>query len=103
KPGDPLSLEAAFLLANRNSEQLAISGEDYVQALIEKERAFSNFLPTVNFAPTASWSNVHHTGSSNSTVVSGSGFVTSLHQLNYDAGLSARYNLFNSFADVANL
>jgi hypothetical protein len=31
QPGDPLPLEAALLLANRNDEQLASSGEDYVQ------------------------------------------------------------------------
>ncbi|HEV2688353.1 MAG TPA: TolC family protein [Bryobacteraceae bacterium] len=103
KPGDPLSLEAALLLANRNSENLAISGEDYVQALIDKERAFSNFLPTVNFQPTLNWTNVHHLGGSSSTVISGSGFATALHQANYDVPLAARYNLFHSFADVANL
>src|ERR1700743_899246 len=43
----PLSLEAALLLANRNDEQLASSGEDYLQALIDKERQFSTFLPTI--------------------------------------------------------
>jgi outer membrane protein TolC len=102
KTGDPLSLEAAILLANRNSEQLAISGEDYLQALIEKERAFSNFLPTVNFQPALNWTNAHHIGTSGGTVVGGSGFATSLHQANFDVPLAARYNLFNSFADVAN-
>ena len=102
KVGDPLSLEAALLLANRNSENLAISGEDYVQALIEKERAFSNFLPTVNFTPSLNWTNAHHIGSTSGTVIGGSGFATALHQANYDVPLAARYNLFNSFADVAN-
>jgi outer membrane protein len=50
-PDGPLSLEQAFALANRNSEQLARSGEDYVQALIDKSRAVANFLPTISFQP----------------------------------------------------
>jgi hypothetical protein len=47
----PLSLQQAMALANRHNEQLGLSGEDYVQALIEKNRAIANFLPTVGFQP----------------------------------------------------
>ena len=50
--GDSLSLEAALLLANEYDEQLASSGEDYLQALIDKERQFAAFLPTIGFQPT---------------------------------------------------
>lgn len=50
-PAGPLSLEQAFALANRNNEQIARSGEDYVQALINKNRAVANFLPTISFQP----------------------------------------------------
>lgn len=95
-PGDPLSLEAALLLSNRNSEQLAISGEDYLQALIDKERAFSAFLPTLSLAPVLNWSNRHSTGGA----IAG---ATSARQYTVDVPLSARYNLFNGFQDVANL
>src|SRR6476620_2165210 len=47
----PLSLREALLLANRNNEQLAMRGEDFVQALIAKNRVAAAFLPTVSFQP----------------------------------------------------
>ncbi|EPR37358.1 outer membrane efflux protein [Desulfovibrio sp. X2] len=48
---EPLTLQKAMALANANNEQLALAGEDYLQALIAKDRAYSNFLPTISFAP----------------------------------------------------
>src|SRR5262245_47951895 len=50
-PDQPLSLEQAMALANQRNEQLGLSGEDYVQALIAKNRAVAAFLPTVSFQP----------------------------------------------------
>ncbi len=50
-PGESLSLKHALVLANANNEQLTQSGEDYLQALINKDRAFARFLPTIRFAP----------------------------------------------------
>lgn len=47
----PLSLGEALFLANQNNEQLGLKGEEYVQALIAKNRAVSNFLPTVALQP----------------------------------------------------
>src|SRR5208283_3342875 len=38
-PGQELSLENALALANEHNEQLALRGEDYLQALINKNRA----------------------------------------------------------------
>lgn len=57
KPADydgdrPLPLIDALALANQNNEQLALSGEDYLQALIDKNRAVAGFLPTISFQPT---------------------------------------------------
>lgn len=52
QPEAPLSLKTAFELANAHNEQLAMSGETYLQALIDKERAFAAFLPTIRFVPT---------------------------------------------------
>jgi outer membrane protein TolC len=49
--GESVTLKRALTLANANNEQLAESGEDYLQALIEKDRAFARFLPTIRFAP----------------------------------------------------
>ncbi len=42
-----LTLAAALKLANDNNEQLAIAGENYLQAMIAKDKAFSTFMPTV--------------------------------------------------------
>jgi outer membrane protein TolC len=50
-PLAPLPLQRALALANANNEQLARAGEDYLQALIDKDRAFARFLPTIRFAP----------------------------------------------------
>jgi outer membrane protein TolC len=50
-PEDPLTLSEAMQLANAHNEQLAIAGEDYLQALINKDRAFAAFLPTITFVP----------------------------------------------------
>lgn len=49
---EPLTLKAALCLANAHNEQLAMAGEDYLQALIDKDRAFAAFLPTISFVPT---------------------------------------------------
>lgn len=49
--GTTLSLTEAMALTSRDNEQLALSGEDYLQALIDKDRVFANFLPTINFVP----------------------------------------------------
>jgi len=48
---DSLTLKAALGLANAHNEQLAMAGEDYLQTLIDKDRAFVAFLPTISFAP----------------------------------------------------
>src|SRR5262249_52753169 len=37
--GQPLGLEMAFALANHNNEVLGLRGEEYLQALIAKDRA----------------------------------------------------------------
>jgi len=50
-PGDSLPIQTAMLLANQNNEQLAINGETYIQALVGKDRATANFLPTLTLAP----------------------------------------------------
>ena len=50
--GNSLTLTDALELANANNEQLAITGEHYLQALIDKDRAFAAFLPTISVTPT---------------------------------------------------
>jgi len=51
QPADALSLTQALTLANAGSETLAISGETYLQTLIDKDRAFARFLPTIELTP----------------------------------------------------
>jgi len=87
QPGEPLSLETALLLANRSSEQLASSGEDYLQALIDKERAVSLFLPTISLAPTYTWVDK----------APGNG-----RRITGQTPITGAYNLFNGFQDLSN-
>jgi len=47
-----LTLSTALRMANDNNETLAIAGENYLQAIIAKDRAFANFFPTISLAPT---------------------------------------------------
>lgn len=49
--GETLTLARAMALASQADEGLAARGEDYVQALIARNRALANFLPTVSFQP----------------------------------------------------
>lgn len=49
--GQILSLERAIALANEDNEEIARQGENYVQAVIAKNRALAAFLPTVSFQP----------------------------------------------------
>jgi len=51
QPGEPLSLARAMALANEDYEQIGLQGENYLQALIAKNRAVAAFLPTVSFQP----------------------------------------------------
>ena len=48
--GAPLTLKQALLLANAHNERLAMAGENYLQSLINKDRAFSAFLPKIYFS-----------------------------------------------------
>ena len=50
-PEGPLTLMDAMGLANAQNEQLSMAGENYLQTLIDKDRAFAAFLPKIGFAP----------------------------------------------------
>ena len=45
-----LTLTGALAMANAHNERLASSGEAYLQALIDKDRAVAAFLPTVTLS-----------------------------------------------------
>lgn len=90
EPGGPLSLRQAMLLANQHNESLAISGEDFLQALIAKQRAVASFLPQVNLAPTFSFTDNKDLSPDSSA-----------HQLTVP--VQGTVNVFNGFRDVATL
>ena len=46
-----LTLQDAMRMTNARNEQLAASGEDYLQALIDRDRAVTTFLPTISLQP----------------------------------------------------
>lgn len=87
KPGEPLSLLTAIQLANKSSESLAIKGESYLQALINKNLAADAFLPTVNASGSANFN--------------GGSTYTPNHSSS--SSLGASYNLFNGFKDLASI
>jgi outer membrane protein len=116
--GDPLPLETALALANVNNERIGIGGEDYLQALIDKDRATASFLPTVSLIPSYSFaqsdsdrrngqsgSDIGDPGNPDDNLGGGSGGSrsTSTGTNNFDLPVNLRMNLFNGFRDVANV
>ncbi|MGA3066775.1 MAG: TolC family protein [Tepidisphaeraceae bacterium] len=84
--GEVVTLTDALRLANQNTESLSVQGEDYLQALIDKDKAFAAFLPTLNLAPTYALNSA-----GNAT------FGTITHTLQVPA--DGQINLFNGFRD----
>jgi outer membrane protein TolC len=85
--GQPLTLIDALQLANANSEQLASKGEDYLQALIDKDRAAAAFWPSISLAPSYYSQDKSNKSDSRAT--------------QFDVPASGSWNLFNGFRDVA--
>ena len=88
-PDKVLTLTDALMLAVQNEEQLSLLGENYLQALIDKDKAFANFLPTVSFS--ANWE------------YQSAGAVVPRHSQSLDASVPGQWNLFNGFRDYYNL
>ena len=95
EPNQPLSLVTALEMANWHNEQLAIKGEEYLQALIDKDRAASNFLPQIAYIPTYTQENKVTFAGAPSAI---SDFVL---PHTFDQPVRAEMNL-NVPADVAN-
>lgn len=89
--GAPLSLASAMRLANLNNESLAIEGEDYLRAIIERRRIAASFLPTVNLVPVYS---------QREAVAPGTDSRSTSQDARFDAPAELNYNLFNGFRDV---
>lgn len=84
-----LTLTDALMLAVQNEEQLSLLGENYLQALVDKDKAFANFLPNVSLA--AGWS------------YQSQGAVLPRHSQDLAANVPGQWNLFNGFRDYYNL
>lgn len=109
--GEPLSLVDAMQLASQHHERLAIQGEEYVQVLVEKDRAASAFFPTISFVP--SYSKADDDGDGGARRVTGGGVVDDNELRNrsglstgdgrLDAPVNLNVNVFRGFRDVANV
>src|SRR5881396_2534681 len=89
--GQPLTLREALRLANWHNERLALEGENYLQALIAKDRAFAAFLPTISLAPTYF---AHDKTSKTSSGTSGA-VTSSAQRHRLDVPVNGQMNLFN--------
>jgi outer membrane protein len=105
---EPLTLMRALALANQDNERLAISGEDFVQAWAEKDRAFGAFLPTITLAPgytitdnSAASNNANGLGRPVGTSGSFKAVGTTLRR--FEAPVNGSVNLFRGFTDLASL
>jgi outer membrane protein TolC len=90
QPNQVITLTDALALANQNNESLSSQGENYLQALIDKDKAFAAFLPTLSLQPTQSFGSV-----GNDT------FGPVAHTLYVPA--DGQINLFNGFRDYHSL
>src|SRR5438552_2080993 len=86
-PGQPLTLETAFALANQYNERLGLRGEDYLQAIIARDRVAATFQPTVTLAPSFS-------AQDRPPKSGGSGFV-SRADTSLDVPIDTSYTAFN--------
>lgn len=103
QPGESLSLQRALLLANRDNERLAIAGENYLQALIEKDRSAASFLPTVGLEPSYTVADRATAGSGGAVGTIGGFRPVGRTLQRFEAPVVSRLNLFNGFRDVARL
>jgi outer membrane protein TolC len=102
----PLDLLTALRLANLHNEQLAVEGENYLQALVEKQRAASRFMPTISLAPVYRVEGDgpnQSSGGSGGTDEGGASFNRSNSgQESFELAGNARYNALNPYSDIAN-
>lgn len=124
--GAPLTLAVAMALTNQTNEDLAQRGEDYLQALIARNRAVASFLPTVSFQPNftieqratgngatgvgpagtgiGNGGTGSGTGTTSTGAVGSGGFRNSgSTALRFEAPVVGNINLFRGFADLSNL
>jgi outer membrane protein TolC len=104
-PDETLTLDKAMRLANQDNERIAMAGEDYLQSLINKDRATSAFLPTVSIDPNYTVTDKPNSaGGGTGAVGTIGGFrVGGATLRRFEVPVNSRINLFNGFGDVARL
>ena len=103
-PDEELTLEKALSLANQDNERIGLSGDNYLQALINKDRATSAFLPTVSLDPSYTITDRPSSAGGSGAVGTIGGFkVVGGTLRRFEAPVNSRINLFNGFGDVARL
>lgn len=98
--GEELSLRRALALCNQNNERIAIGGEDYVQALIQRQRIADSFLPTLSFAPSYTVEDMPSGRFPRPPLGFRSAGSTAQR---FEAPADASVNVFRGFGDVASL
>jgi outer membrane protein len=109
--GAPLTLADALLLANQHNERLMIAGEDFVQALIDKDRAAAGFYPSISLVPSYSVSQATTDFGGRALFGGATGDPTELNSRSslssgnkaWDTPANMSWNLFHGFRDVANV
>lgn len=102
--GEPLTLRQALDLTNRRNERLAIEGENYLQALIERKRAAAAFLPTVSLVPSYSFrERVDQGGGAGDGGAGGDLSPSRSQNRSFDVPVAVGADLFNGFSDLARL
>ncbi|HEX8914865.1 MAG TPA: TolC family protein, partial [Humisphaera sp.] len=109
--GAPLSLSQALLLANQHNERLEVAGEDYVQALVDKDRAAATFFPTVTLVPSFSKADAStdaggrrlNGGLTNDPTELAGRSSNATGDSNWDTPVNANWNVFRGFRDLATL
>lgn len=107
--GQRLTMLHALLLANQDNENLMIRGENFIQAMNDKDRAFAQFLPTISFGPNYtildnSEAKSTAAGGTSQAVGTFGGFKPIGKTLRrFEAPVVGAGNLFRGFRDVAAL
>jgi outer membrane protein len=100
----PLSVQQAMAIANQHNEQLALGGENYVQALIDKNRAASNFLPTISLQPSYTIADRPNNFTPTPSIAGAGAFVergSTIQRL--EVPVVGSMNVFRGMGDVADL
>lgn len=84
----PLSLVEAIASTNAYNERLAIEGENYLQALIERRRRAANLMPTLDASAALGFRQDP---------------PNRPHSLAFDAGLGAQYTFFTGLSDLRDI